>query len=244
MVRSRKINVISACIVIGFTVLSVTAITGGFNQFVFKGFPYLPPLAKLSGDAGVTGYGYDYEGFLLLDHDPPLPYADRFNLQLKASALSAQNPIEVISEINFNEESISEHFKENYYTGKELLFIVFPNSYQYDPFQPPGKFHAFITLIPQDPPNNFKGSGKIIYPFQGEYGYLFLSTEDMKKTLAEDNTWDLTAVLYRNQNDTIKIESASVTGSIQSNNIFLTLTFIATAFGSIQILQHFSDKKK
>ena len=242
MVDRKIINVLSVAIIISFSSLSLIAITGGFSQFEFKGFPYKIPLGIYMNDLAISQHGYDHYGFLLLEHVPLIPEAEPFTLRLIGTSLSAQNPIKVIAEIDFNEKSITPEFKDKYYDNNETLFIVFPNAYQFNPLNPNEKqYHAFVPIYHQKD-NFFKGEGYILYSFSGEYGYLFLTTEDMRSTLDVDGTWDLSAYDYRIQNQTIPIESASVTATINANNLFLVLTFVATAFGTINLLHYYSNK--
>lgn len=97
----------------------------------------------------------------------------------------------------------------------------------------------FIVLNPTEKPFELKGEGFIKYPFEGTYDYLYFTTEDMKKFQDESGrSFILSNADHRKINGTITIESSEITSNLQTNNIFLTLTFVAIAFGSIELLQN------
>ena len=242
MVSSRKIDVFSLIIVVIFSVLSIIAITGSFNQFEFKYIPYYPS-KEIPENYDATSYGH--RGYLLPEHDPPLPTAEHFGVRFKASSISAQNPITVIAELDLLEESISDDFKNKYNTHGQYLALVFPNAYKYDPWNPfSNDLRAFIPFEPTEKPDVYKAEGQIIYPFSGEFGYFLMSKDDRIRYQTPDGGFKLSEMYYRMYKKPIVVESASVTASIQANNIFLTLTFIATAIGSIQILHYYSNRQE
>lgn len=219
MMKKTKVDLISICIIILFSILSVKAYQGDFNT-----------------KYNFTGWSVD--GPIALDHEPALPWGSQ-TIEFVTTSMSAHNPIKIIATIDLDERTISSHFKENYLEGESKLFLILPLSYPAYPKVPESeRATPFISLLPTDIPNQLKGERNITYPFAGNYDYVFMTTEDMKRFEYEDKTgFSLSAVDSRRINGTIIIESSELTSNLQTNNIFLTLTLVAIAFGSIEILQ-------
>lgn len=150
----------------------------------------------------------------------------------ESTALSAQNPIKIFSELNIKIPDNMPIKLQNQY------FMVFPFSQdvsmKYDKFE---QTTAFITLN-RITENQFRGNGTIMYPSEGIQPFFnILTWDELQKNRLGDTA-------YHNPSDIqyevdgkpfLIIEPSSTTTLLRTNIIIVALTFVVIAFGLEQI---------
>lgn len=222
MELKHKINfgILVVIIIIGF--LAYFSFIGQFNEF------QITPSTRKAG--------------FVSQLDPSYPEELDVHVFLKTNSLSAQNPIDVEVKV-----MPSEHFYKyplnlwDRYTEK--FYVLFPDAHKYPLHQyaEGGYEGAIIELNKNENPRTFTGNGKIIFQQGGKYGWTLVSQDFINKhnvafkstsvTLNEISPKISNLILFT-------IGDPNVTTEQKTNNLILTITFLAFGASIVQSRNH------
>ena len=213
--------VILVILIVGLATLSFT---GFFNEFNFT-----PSIRQSSFLAKIY---------------PDLPPELDILVYMKTTSLSAQNIITVSAKA-FPNDNFAKYPNDswNHIAYTEKMYLLFPHSLNYPLHQySEGDFAAgIIELTKSNNPREYVGNGQIIYQHEGKYGYHLVTQNFFDKRGINVNQVSVLASeiepLVGNVTE-IEISGADVTVSFQTNNLILTLTWLAVAFGIVQTRAH------
>lgn len=159
-----------------------------------------------------------------------------------STSLSAQNPIDVVGRA----------YPTNQFTDVNTLWETLPNNIYLiftDSLEYPvnrnadAYFEGLIQLNKTDSPMEYVGIGKIIYQFEGDYKYYIMHKDEFDSIASVPGYQFVTDEVLTDEraSSIFHVDSSEVTMTLQSNQIFLGITWIVVVFGIIQLHHQIQD---
>lgn len=164
------------------------------------------------------------------------PLKTTTKLVFEATALSAQNPITVYSELIFYiPEDINIVLQDKYY-------MIFPFAQDISKKRTMFEHTQGMIVLDQIDETKFFGTGKIMYPFDGPQPFFEIMTGN---ELQQKRDGDVAYIAGLDLKETISehnfliIEPSSTTTILRTNIIIVALTFVVIAFGLAQVRRNY-----
>ena len=204
-----------------------------FSQYVNPSYQYIPPLIA-EKDTITIPVKLIFPNGTSTEIDFPLKTITK--LVFESTALSAQNPITVYSELTFDiPESLNIVLQDEYY-------MIFPFSQDLSKKRTMFEHTQGMIILEQINATKFFGTGKIMYPFEGVQPFFEIMTWDELSNNTQGDTayitkFDLKTTI--DEHNFVIIEPSSTTTILRTNVIIVALTFAVIAFGLTQIRRNY-----
>lgn len=160
---------------------------------------------------------------------------------LHTTSFSAQNPIDV--DIRLNIPAHDGPLNYDWSCMPDHFTVVFENAYDYNVWFFPTngvRGNAFIMLHKQD--DHYERKGTIIYSFDKEYGYYYLTQNETEKLDRQETFFTDNKYIEKQEQFThFMIGSSDQTATSFSNRIFVALTLVLVAFGVVESRDKIDD---
>ena len=203
------------------------------SQFINPSYQFIPPLIA-EKDTIAIPVTLIFPNKTSTETNYPLKTITQ--IVFESTALSAQNPITVYSKLIFDvPENLNIVLQEEYY-------MFFPFSQDISKKRAMFENTQGMIILKKINESEFFGTGKIMYPFEGEQPFFEIMTFDelsknVQYTTAYISGLDLKETI--DDHEFITIEPSSVTTILRTNVIIVALTFAVIAFGLAQIRRNY-----